>query len=53
LELEQLPLLAWMSYYPTTQVLTTSIYTYIGPEERMQKLRKDYISSPAVRDNNQ
>ena len=35
----------------TQMMMTTFLYTYIGPEERMQKQRKDNISSPAVRDN--
>ena len=48
LELEQLPLLAWMTNYLMTKMLTTSPYTY-RPEERMQKQRMVYISSPAVR----
>ena len=48
LELEQLPLLAWMTNYLMTKMLTTSPYTY-RPEERMQMQRMDDISSPAVR----
>ena len=48
LELEQLPLVDWMTNYLMTQMLTTTLYTY-RPEERMQMQRMDDISSPAVR----
>ena len=48
MELEQLPLVDWMTNYLMTQMLTTPLYTY-RPEERMQMQRMDDISSPAVR----
>ena len=39
-----------MSNHLMTQKMMMTTFLYIGPEERMQKQRKDYISSPAVRD---
>jgi len=47
LELEQLPLLAGCPNLMTHR-MTAALYTY-RPEERMQKQRMVYISSPAVR----